>query len=92
MADIPKTLSRSEQTVTTQLAEDQCVVLDLRNGEYYTFNASASLLWKLLEEPQTPVALHQALMNEYGLVEEAAKRDAAAFLNEIKAAKLLHDS
>lgn len=82
-------LARADQTVTTQLAEDKCVVLDTRNGEYYTFNASASVLWQLLERPQSLQTMAEALVGKYAIAAEDARRDAEAFLAELKSANLL---
>lgn len=82
-------LIRSDQTVTTQLAADRCVALDLRNGEYYTFNKVASVLWQLLETPQSLDSMVAALVERYAIPEPTAKQDATAFLAELRAAKLL---
>lgn len=56
-----------------------------------TLNASGTFLWKRLEQGATEEDLVAALMNEYEIGEDVARRDVAAFIARAKDAGLLEE-
>ena len=55
----------------------------------YSFNPTASLIWKLLDEPKTSAELGEAIAREYGIEPERAGKDVAQFLSEMFMAGLI---
>jgi Coenzyme PQQ synthesis protein D (PqqD) len=49
----------------------------------YSFNQTASLIWKLLESARTPAELGEAVAREYGIGQERAEQDVSKFLSDM---------
>lgn len=47
-------------------------------------NEEGAFLWKLMEKEQTEETLFDALLNEYQVEADTAKKDISAFLEELK--------
>ena len=56
-----------------------------------TLNATGTFLWKRLEQGATEEELVAALLGEYEIGEEIARRDVKAFLDRAMTAGLLED-
>jgi hypothetical protein len=68
---------------------DEVVVLDLRNSNYLSLNASGSLLWTLLADGATPEVMQSSLSDTYGITDSVAKSDVSAFLAALRDRGLL---
>ena len=55
----------------------------------YSFNGTASLVWKLLESPRTVAELAEAVAREYEVEASRAERDVTEFMGEMKAVGLV---
>lgn len=56
-----------------------------------SFNESGAFLWKILERGASQKELENALLLEYEVTEEVAKKDVNAFLEKLKEANLLDE-
>ena len=54
-----------------------------------TLNGTAALLWDALEKDQTEDSLVEALMEQFEVSEEKARRDVKSFLEKLEKAGLL---
>lgn len=55
----------------------------------YSLNQTGTLIWKLLESPQTVAALTTAVAQEYGVETARAASDVTKFVEELKLVGLL---
>jgi hypothetical protein len=69
--------------------EDETVVLDLRGSRYFAINATGTLLWPLLAEGATMRQLVTAVRERWGVDDEQATQDVAAFCAALDAEGLL---
>jgi hypothetical protein len=61
----------------------EVVVLDVRSSSYITVNEAGAVLWRLLAAGATLDDLTGALVGNFGLDADAARRDAQAFLESL---------
>jgi hypothetical protein len=78
-----------QENLTWQVAGDDVVVLDLRGSVYLKLNGTARDLWEALVEPRTDAELVTGLVEKYGIDEERAASDVAAFLGDLRRRDLL---
>ena len=81
-----------EGFVLRQVA-DSYVVMNLGSEISFngmlTLNESGALLWNAISEGADADGLVTALLNEYDVSDEIAKKDVAAFIEKIKGAGIL---
>ncbi len=77
--------------LTWNVTGDDVVVLDLDGSVYLKLNGSARVLWEQLAEPRDETQLTAALVTRYGIDESRAADDVAAFLDDLRARRLLAD-
>lgn len=77
------------QDVTWQEIDGELVILDLVRSTYLTTNGTGAFLAKRLVDDTTPEDLAAALAAQYGISEEEAAADVAAFLSELGRLELL---
>lgn len=77
--------------LTWQVAGDAIVVLDLGGSVYLQLEDSGRLLWERLAEGATTDDLANLLVEEYGIEHELAAADVGAFIEDLRARKLLAD-
>lgn len=58
-------------------------------GGMVNLNETGAFLWKLLENGSTEELMVEALLKEYDVDCETAKKDVGAFINKLKEAKLV---
>jgi hypothetical protein len=76
--------------LTWHVAGDDVVVLDLKGSVYLKLNGSARRLWERLAQSSCSESeLTAALVDEYGIDEERAATDVAAFLADLRRRDLL---
>jgi len=87
------TFVRSQSVVVRVVAGETLIVpIRARVGDLASicsFNGTASLIWKLLDSPRTVAELTAAVVREYEVEGEQARRDVVSFMNEMKAAGLV---
>ena len=84
---------RSQSVVVRVVAGETLIVpIRARVGDLasiYSFNSTASLIWKLLDSPRTVAELTAAVAQEYEVEAAQAQRDVAHFVDEMKAVGLV---
>jgi Coenzyme PQQ synthesis protein D (PqqD) len=86
-------LVRSESVVARVVAGETLIVpIRAKVGDLasiYSFNATGSLIWKLLESPKTVVQLATTVAQAYEVELARAERDVTNFVNEMKSVGLV---
>lgn len=84
---------RSQSVVVRVVAGETLIVpIRARVGDLasiYSFNGTASLIWKLLESPRTVTELAAAVAREYEVEAALALRDVTKFVEEVQAVGLV---
>lgn len=90
MAHSPTLVLRSD-SLTWRVVDDEIVILDLRDGVYYSLNSSAALLWQELSDQggQPTSALITMLADRYGIETGVARSDTLAFIDQMVQAGLV---
>lgn len=65
-------LRRADGALATSTTDGNLVLLD-RDYEYLRLNETASRIWELLEQPQTPDELVAVLTEEFGITSEVCR-------------------
>jgi hypothetical protein len=71
------------ETLVVAPIENELVLLDVDNGNYYGLDPVASWIWERLEEPQGVALLAQAVTERFDVDLDTATRDLLAFLTEL---------
>jgi len=78
-----------EDGITWQEIDGELVVLDLVASTYLTTNATGAFVTKLLQQDRTEAEVGEAMVAEFGIPQDVAARDAAAFLDALRSRGLL---
>jgi hypothetical protein len=84
MNDLPLLVMRNPEACFTQVPPDEIVVLNSVDNNFYCLNESAVDLWLALEEPKTPLALTQTLIEKYADPNEAYEQDVCEWIDDMK--------
>ncbi len=90
---VTPTLIRSQAVVAREVA-GEILIVPIRGkvgdlASIYSFNASGSLIWNLLEFPQTVAQLATAIAAAFEIELARAEDDVARFVAEMKSAGLI---
>jgi hypothetical protein len=69
--------------------DDDVLILEMETGTYLNLNGSGKLLWLALTEGISSDRLPSLLVKSYGIPEERAREDAAAFVAALQARSLV---
>lgn len=72
----------SPDLLTTDFG-DELVVLNLRDGFYYSLDALGIRIWRLIQDPVTLLDIQEAVTSEYEVDAMRCERDVRAFLDEL---------
>jgi hypothetical protein len=75
--------------LTWQEIDGELVILDLNNSVYLTTNTAGAVLAKLLTDERTLGELSDALVDRFKIEDDVARRDAEAFVNQLRDKRLL---
>ena len=75
--------------LTWHVAGDEVVVLDLEGSVYLKLNGSGRVLWERLAASSTEPELIAALVEQFGVDEDRATADVAAFVADLERRNLL---
>jgi hypothetical protein len=81
-------LQRKEEIVQSKI-DNEIVMMDIVNGEYYGLNTIASHIWELIEIPLSVKALIAHLRREYEVDENQCKKEVEKLLTEMIAHNLI---
>lgn len=68
-----------------QFVDDELFGLELENGNFYGFNASAARIWALIERPRTLDDICAALATEFDVAPSPCRADTLTMLHELEA-------
>ena len=74
---------RRGETAVSERFASETLVLDATNDRYVRLNEAGARLWELLEQPAPVRELSAALMRDWGITEQRAQRDVAAFVSSL---------
>jgi hypothetical protein len=93
MAVHEQKLVRSQAVVARVVAGETLIVpVRSRVGDLasiYSFNATGTLIWKLLESPRTSGELAEAVAEEYAVERQQVDKDVAEFVGEMRSKGLV---
>ena len=69
--------------VSTQLDEEEAVLLSLETQQYYSLNETGSRVWELLSDGQNIDAIATAISGEWEVTEDEARSYVQSFLEEL---------
>jgi hypothetical protein len=76
------------RSVVSRVVAGETLIVPVRGkvgdlASIYSFNGTGSLIWKLLDTPQSLADLLDAVESEYEVGQEQAQKDVARFLNDM---------
>jgi hypothetical protein len=82
------------QSVVARVVAGETLIVPIRSkvgdlASIYSFNATGSLIWKLLESPRTLGQLATEVARAYEVEPAVAERDVANFVGEMKSVGLV---
>jgi hypothetical protein len=72
-----------------RLIDEEAVILNLENGEYFGLNAVAVRVWELLAEGRSVNTIFEALLSEYEVDSPVLRSDLEELLADLVEAKLI---
>jgi hypothetical protein len=75
--------------VRASISSDGLILLDERGGLVLASNPVGALIWELIEQRSTSDAIVRRLVDEYGVSDERAAADVAAFVAALAARGLI---
>ncbi len=79
---------RTEAFVETEI-DDEKVVMNLENGEFFSLKDTALAIWNLIDGARDHAALAAALAGEFSAPEAELSTDLDAFLEDLRKAQLI---
>ena len=82
------------RSVVARIVAGETLIVPIRGkvgdlASIYSFNGTGTLIWKLLESPQTVAQLAACVAQEYAVDAAKAELDVASFVSEMKAVGLV---
>jgi hypothetical protein len=75
-------LIRNNEQIFSEI-DDEIVMLNIPNGEYYNLNSVASLLWSFLNQPKSFNSLLTLLQEKYQVSKDVCELDTKHFVLEM---------
>jgi len=75
-------ISRANTNVSTEL-DDETVILDIASGVYIGLDPIGTVIWNILNHPQTFASLRDKILNDYDVSKEQCVKDISVFLQEL---------
>lgn len=79
---------RTEAFVETEI-DDEKVVMNLENGEFFSLKDTALAIWNLIDGARDRAGLAAALAGEFAAPEAEMSADLDAFLEDLRKAQLI---
>ena len=79
----------TKEVISTELPDQEMVLLHLQSGDYYTLNRTAAQIWQDLQQEPTVAAVGQRLAERYALPMAVAEQHLQQLLRELAAGQLL---
>ena len=69
--------------------EKEVVILNLKNGLYFTLDGAGNRIWNLIQEPKPVSEIQDVVLAEYEIEPDQCKQDILALLEELAAEGLI---
>jgi hypothetical protein len=79
-----KTKIKRKPNILTSTIEDQTIMMDLEQGNYYDLNIVGSRIWDLIEKEISVKDICSILLSEYNVEEKHCKMAVITFLKEMQ--------
>ncbi len=91
---VPEQKLVRSQAVVARVVAGETLIVPIRSSvgdlaSIYSFNATGTLIWKLLESPRTSLELAEAVAEEYAVERQQADKDVAEFVSEMRSKGLV---
>jgi flagellar motor component MotA len=73
----------NSDVVSTEIDEEESVLLSLETQQYYSLNETGSRIWELLSSGHDPEAIASAITEEWATTQEEALEYVHSFLQEL---------
>lgn len=83
---------RRDESITVREIDGEILVLDMRSNQVHQLNRTASFIWNRCGEGLMPEAIAAALVREFEVDDETARRDVEETLYKLRSVKLLEVS
>lgn len=87
--DCKQTYKIPADRIADRVIEDEAVILNLDNGQYYTLNYIGTVIWKMLGRKKSLGEIQDFLKKEYSVGEETLKKDMALIIKQLEGEKLI---
>lgn len=64
--------------------DGEIVALHVDNGQCYGFNTTATVIWRMIEQPQSVEAIRDALVGEFDVEPEVCETQLTELLGELE--------
>lgn len=81
--DLHTVIARRNDLMTSELSDNELVMLDIDCGAYYGMEETAKAIWDDLVEPRTIAALVAHLRTLFAVDQETCERETLAFVGEM---------
>lgn len=71
------------EVVSTEIDEEEFVLLSLETQQYYSLNETGSRIWELFSSGQAPEIIASALTDDWAITQEEALDYVHSFLQEL---------
>ena len=85
----PDAIVRASSHQVSNRVGEEVAILELDQGCYYGLEPVGAFVWRHLEAPISVSKLHEAVVTEYEVDPQVARRDLLALLEEMHAAGLI---
>jgi len=82
-------MSEEKTKLITREIGGKSVAVDINNGKYYTFNETATLMWKCLKEGMNTDEIVAKIISEFDIREDQVRKDLAHFKSDLESKNLL---
>ena len=76
--------------VRAVIDEDGAVLLDIRQGTYFSLNPLGVEIWRHLESGLTTAEIEERVLTEFDASPDVVRTDVHQFLQELSASQLIH--
>ncbi len=78
-----------KKQVSSELLDDEIVVLNVQEGAYFILNPVGARIWSLIQTPKTVAELIGVLIEEYKVEEDRCAREVIDLLQDLADRKLV---
>jgi len=68
--------------------DEETVLLELNRGVYYGLNGVGSMIWGMIQRPQSVQTIYSAMLENYEVDPETCRRDVIRLLEDLREAGL----